>query len=130
MTQVIIFSNANGGVSVCLPTEKTNIESVLKNDCPIGAIIVDDSTLPQGADGQFFDAWELSGDTITVNLEKARSIKLFEYNEIAIKEAEKRQLNKLAGIENIINDNDFIDNLTSKRLLIQSASTTSELVEI
>ena len=71
MTQVIIFTNENGGVSVCVPTGELSIEAVLAKDCPSGAIIVDDATLPQ-ADNDFFDAWELANGSVSVNLDKAK----------------------------------------------------------
>jgi len=59
MKNVIIFTNDNGGVSVCVPTGELPIEQVLAKDCPPGAIIVDSESLPE-ADNDFFDAWELS----------------------------------------------------------------------
>jgi len=74
MSQVIIYSNSNGGVSVCVPTGELPINEVLAKDCPAGAIIVDDSTLPQGADAQFFDAWVLSNGVVTVDATKKAAI--------------------------------------------------------
>lgn len=75
MTSVIIFQNELGNVSVCTPTGELPIEAVLAKDCPKGAIIVDDSELPQGDDAQFFDAWELGTDgKVGVNLGKAQEI--------------------------------------------------------
>lgn len=74
MTQAIIFTNENGGVSVCYPTSELPIEEVLAKDCPIGAIIVEDTSLPQDAGAQFFDAWELVDGVVTVNLEKAKNV--------------------------------------------------------
>ena len=88
MANVIIFSNTNGGVSVCVPTGELPIEQVLSKDAPSGAIIVDDSTLPQGVGASFFDAWEMntSKDTefftpndlndsiVKVNLDKAKAM--------------------------------------------------------
>ena len=130
MTQAIIFTNDNGGVSVCIPTGELPINEVLAKDCPAGAIIVDDSVLPQGADAQFFDAWELSGSTVTVNFEKAKAIKLSQFNAAAVAEAQKRQLNTLAGINNEIADADFIASLSAGRASIASATTTAELVAI
>jgi len=128
--QVIIYQNLNGGVSVCVPTGELPINEVLTKDCPAGAIIVDDTVLPQGEDKQFFDAWELSGSTVTVNLEKARTIKLNQFNAAAVQTAQKRQLNTLAGIANTISDTDFIAELTAGRAAIASAKTTDELVTI
>ena len=130
MTQAIIFTNDNGGVSVCIPTGEISIEEVLEKDCPSGAIIVDNSTLPQGADAQFFDAWEFNGSTVTVNLDKAKTIKLSQFNANAIEIAQKRQLNTLAGINNAVSDADFTTSLTAGRASIASATTTDELVAI
>ena len=71
---VIIFSNTNGGVSVCVPTGELPIEAVLAKDAPSGAIIVDDATLPQGDGALFFDAWELANGSVSVNLDKAKAM--------------------------------------------------------
>lgn len=73
MTQVIIFQNEQGGVAVCIPTGELPIEQVLEKDCPAGAKIVDFDTLPNERN-DFFNAWELSGNTVTVNLNKAKEI--------------------------------------------------------
>jgi len=130
MTQVIIHTNSNGGVSVTVPTGEISVQAVLEKDCPAGAIIVDDSTLPQGADAQFFDAWELSGSTVTVNFEKAKAIKLAQFNSKAVEEAQKRQLNTLAGLENTPDDATWSASLTAGRTAIANATTTAELVAI
>lgn len=71
--QVIIHTNESGNVSVCYPTGELSIEEVLVKDCPAGAFIVDEATLPN-ADGDFFNAWELNGQAVSVNLNKAREI--------------------------------------------------------
>lgn len=72
MTQAIIFTNDNGGVSVCIPTGELPIEAVLTKDCPKGAMIVEQSALPTAND--FFDAWELVDGKVEVNLAKAKEI--------------------------------------------------------
>jgi len=74
MTQCIVFANDAGGVSVTIPSGEISIEAVLAKDCPAGAIIVDDSILPQGADAQFFDAWELADGKVVVNEAKKQAI--------------------------------------------------------
>ena len=130
MAQVILHSNSNGGVSVTVPTGELSIDKVLQKDCPAGAIIVDDSTLPQGADAAFFDSWELNGSTVTVNFAKAQAIKLAQFNAKAVQEAQARQLNTLAGIANEVSDADFTAKLQAGRTAIASATTTAELVAI
>jgi hypothetical protein len=69
MSQVIIFSNDNGGVSTTIPTGEISIEAVLAKDCPKGAIIVEQSALPTAND--FYDAWELIDGKVEVSFPKA-----------------------------------------------------------
>lgn len=74
MSQVIIYKNQQGGnVCVCTPTGEISIQAVLTKDCPASAIIVDSSTLPLN-DQDFFDAWELNANTVSVNINKAKEI--------------------------------------------------------
>jgi hypothetical protein len=73
MTQAIIFTNDNGGVSVCIPTGEISIEAVLAKDCPKGAMIVEQSALPN-QHNDFFDAWELVDGKVEVSLAKATEI--------------------------------------------------------
>ena len=73
MSQVIIFTNDTGGVSVCVPTGELPIEQVLSKDCPTGAMIVNSDTLPN-EHNDFFNAWEFNGTTVTVNFIKAKAI--------------------------------------------------------
>ena len=72
MAKVIIFTNQNGGVSVCHPSGDISIEEVLLKDCPLGAIIVDDNELP--ADDEYFNAWELVDGKIMVSETKKQAI--------------------------------------------------------
>jgi hypothetical protein len=130
MTQVIIHTNESGNVSVTTPTGETSIEEVLIKDCPKGAIIVDDSVLPQGVDSLFFNAWELNNGIVTVNLTKAKEYKLGLYNSEALRVAQVRQLNTLAGISNTMSDADFLAMLTTDRASIASATTTAQLAAI
>jgi len=93
MAQVIIYTNDNGGVSVCTPTGELPIEQVLAKDCPAGAIIVDDSELP--TDNQFFNAWELVNGTVVVNETKKQAIIDKAQSLINIKESALSKLNAL-----------------------------------
>jgi hypothetical protein len=89
--QVIIYTNSNGGVSVCTPTGDISIEEVLAKDCPAGAIIVDNSTLPT----EYFNAWELVNGTVVVNETKKQAIIDKEQSLINIKESALSKLNAL-----------------------------------
>ena len=130
MSQVIIHANSNGGVSVTVPTGEISIQEVLLKDCPAGAIIVDDSVLPQGADAQFFDAWELADGKVSVNFEKAKAMKLTQFNAAAVQVAQARQLNTLAGIDNAVSDADFTASLVAGRASSASATTTADFVAV
>jgi hypothetical protein len=72
MAQVIIYTNSNGGVSVCIPTNELSIDEVLVKDCPAGAIIVDTDFLP--VDNEYFNAWELVDGQVIINETKKQAI--------------------------------------------------------
>lgn len=128
--QVIIHSNGNGGIAICVPTGEISIEEVLAKDCPPDSVIVDDSVLPQGADAQFFDAWFLDNGKISVNFSKAQAIKLKVFNDAALQVAQARQLNTLAGLPNDPDDVTFLKGLSDGRNSIANATTTAELLAI
>ena len=73
--KVIIFTNENGGVSVCVPTGEIPIEAVQAKDIPAGvqSHIVAADSLPE-ADNDFFNAWEQTNGTVTVNMTKAKNL--------------------------------------------------------
>ena len=73
MKQAIIYSQDNGQVAVCYPTGELPIEEVQAKDTPKGSLIVNISDLPN-EHNDFFNAWELNGTTVTVNLNKAKAI--------------------------------------------------------
>jgi len=72
--QAIIFTNDNGGVATCIPTGELSIEAVLEKDVPKGkgARIVNLTDLPR--DNDFYDAWEMDANSVTVNFAKAVEI--------------------------------------------------------
>jgi len=126
MTQVIIYTNENGNVSVCYPTGELPIEDVLTKDCPEDAIIIDADTLPQ-SDNDFFDAWRLINGVVVVDLEAAKNILFDKLNALAKMTVDQRNMNKAIGIENVVSDADFIASLTAKRAAIADATSTAEL---
>jgi hypothetical protein len=129
MTQVIIHANDNGGVSVTVPTGELPIEAVKAKDTPAGSIIVDSSTLPQGADAQFFDAWVLNGSTVSVDLTKAKAVANNNLNAMAKAEVTHRTTNTGIGVENKLSDADWLALLTTARTAISSATTTQQLLD-
>ena len=72
MTQAIIFTNDNGGVSTCIPTGEISIDAVMTKDVPAGrgARIVNLTDLPN-QHNDFYDAWEMDATSVTVNFAKA-----------------------------------------------------------
>lgn len=75
MSQVIIFTNDNGGVSTCIPTGEISIDAVMEKDVPKGkgARIVNIADLPNQYN-DFYDAWEMDATSVTVNKAKAVEI--------------------------------------------------------
>ena len=128
MTQVIIYAQENGSVAVCYPSGEIPIEEVLAKDCPVGAKIVDSATLPSGNDNFYFDAWELNGSTISVNLVKAKNIAHGNLNSVARSEANHRMTNSSIGISNKKSDADWISILAAARSAIDAANNTNDLI--
>jgi hypothetical protein len=128
MSQVIIYPNPNStNVVVCTPTGEIPIDEVLKKDCPPGAIIVDNSTLPQGDDFAFFDAWVLNGTTVSVDMEKVKAIGSVQINSLAKQEAAHRSTNTSIGVSNVPpNDSDFAAAIALARSAITLATTTTQ----
>lgn len=77
MSKVIVYTGSDGNVHVCTPMPEYlkdhTIEEVQAKDTPEGSIIVDVDDLPN-EHNDFFNAWELKGTTVTVNLNKAKAI--------------------------------------------------------
>jgi len=73
MTQVIIFTNENGNVSVCYPTGELSIEETQAKDTPVGSIVIERDSLPN-EHFDFFDAWRLVDGVVSVNLAAAKEI--------------------------------------------------------
>ena len=60
-------------MSVCVPTGDLSVAETKAKDTPGHSIIVDSSELPE-ADNDFFDAWELSNNVVSVNITKAKEL--------------------------------------------------------
>ena len=73
-SQRIIFQNAEGGVSVIIPTGELPIEEVAKKDVPEGVPyeIVSTDAIP--SDRTFRNAWTKGNGTVDVDLTKAKEI--------------------------------------------------------
>jgi hypothetical protein len=129
MTQAIIFTNDNGGVSVCIPTGEISIEAVKAKDTPSGSIIVDQATLPN-SDNDFFDAWELSGSTVSVNFSKAKEItkkRLRTERELLLQAQDvlfQRALETSADTTAIVAEKQRLRDITNQ---VDSATTTAQL---
>jgi hypothetical protein len=126
MTQVIVYTNDNGNVSVCYPSGELPIEDVLAKDCPEGAMIIDADDLPQG-DDDFFDAWRLVDGAVVIDLAAAKAIHSVRFDAAAKVDAQGRAMNIAIGIANDVSDADFIAGLTAKRVAISAATSTAEL---
>jgi len=78
MAQIIVYTHKKSdgfdGLAICTPTDEANIENVLKEHCPEGALVIDDSELPQGDDSNYFDAWQLVDGKVIVNQDKKTEI--------------------------------------------------------
>ena len=76
MTQRIIYTNEEGGVSVVVPAPNTglSVQEVAEKDCPAGSDyeIVDTATVP--SDRTFRSAWRKEAGKVDIDLTAAKSI--------------------------------------------------------
>lgn len=131
MKNVIIFTNENGGVSVCVPTGELPIEQVQSKDIPsnVQSYIVDADTLPE-EDADFFNAWEQSSGVITVNIDKAKALTkdrlrterapLLQAQDVAF----QRALESGADTSSIVAEKERLRNITS---MADTCSTLQQL---
>lgn len=130
--QIIVFTNENGGVSVCYPTGELPIEEVQAKDTPTGSIIVDSNSLPKEHD-DLFNAWELVDGKIEVSLVKAKNITkdrlrverapLLQAQDVAF----QRALETGADTAEIVAEKQRLRDIT---LLAEQATTLDELKEL
>jgi hypothetical protein len=126
--QIIIFTNESGGVSVTYPTSELSIQEVKAKDTPSHSIIVDSSILPEEED--FFNAWELNGSSVSVNLSKAKEItkaRLRLEREPLLQEQDvlfQRALESGANTADIVAEKQRLRDITT---LADSCTTTAQL---
>lgn len=75
MGQRILYQNDDGGISIIIPGSGAfTIDEIARKDVPGGRnyVIVADSAIP--GDRYFRNAWELNGNGIAVNMDKAIEI--------------------------------------------------------
>lgn len=129
MAQVIVFTNENGGVSVCVPTGELDIEATKAKDTPSHSVIIQESNLPHN-DNDFFNAWELHNGVISVSLIKAKEITknrlraerepLFLAQDVAF----QRALETGTSTTAIVAEKERLRNITN---LTDSCTTTAQL---
>lgn len=81
MNQRIIYQNAEGGVSVIIPTGEIPIEDVIAKDLPAGVeySVVDVSDLP--SDRYFREAWRAADGGVEIDIETAKGIQRDKWRE-------------------------------------------------
>ena len=125
MSQVIIFQNPTGqNVCVCVPTGELAIESLIGRDAPSHGMIVDDSTLPQGDDAKFFDAWRLVNNVVSVDSAAALEIATKQLNGLVYSEVQHRSAKAAAGLTNVMADADWSALIATARTNLANAKGT------
>ncbi len=131
MKNVIIYTNENGGVAICIPTGELPIEQVQTKDIPtnVKSYIVEIDALPED-DNDFFDAWEQSMGIITINIDKAKELTKrrlrIEREPLLLAQDIKFQQAQETGsdVSTIVIEKNRLRNITTQ---VDSCSSTSEL---
>jgi hypothetical protein len=79
--QRIIYQNAEGGISVIIPTGEIPIEDVIAKDVPAGVeySVVDASDLP--SDRYFRKAWRATDGGVEIDIEAAKGVQRDKWRE-------------------------------------------------
>lgn len=81
MNQRIIYQNAEGGVSIIVPTGEIPIEDVIAKDVPAGVeySVVDEADIP--SDRYFRKAWKVGEDGVEIDVESAKGVQRNKWRE-------------------------------------------------
>ena len=129
MSQVIVYTNATGNVSICFPTGEIPIEEVLAKDCPPGAIIIDIAELPP-LDDVLFNAWTIKDGKVVIELDAAKTLRTGQINTIARTQLQQRQANDALGIPNVPDDATWMEELKAAREAVLAATTIDEVRDV
>jgi hypothetical protein len=134
MKNVIIFTDNDGNLAICVPTGELPIEEVQVKDIPAGvqSYIVPMDSLPQ-SDFDFRNAWQQVNGNVTVNINKAREITktrlriarqpLLEAQDVAF----QRALESNLDTSGIVTEKQRLRNIT---LLVNNAQSLEDLRQI
>jgi hypothetical protein len=127
MTKVIVYINDEGFFTTHnspIGSDESFLLNELKN-CPSGAEIVDTEQFLQGIASNFFQAWEIKNNIITLNIDKAKIIqlkRLDDFNAQYIKLKPELCLNlnyknDLIAMQNKIKNSNTIEDIFSSLIL-------------
>ena len=131
MSKIIIYTQENGNMGVCIPNPKLDINFVKEKDCPNGIIV--DTSVVENLDKDFFDGYEIVNNNPVINVSKAKII----WKE-KIRLARKSALEKLdievmkaqesgSDITDIVNEKQILRDLPVD---VDNASTVDEIKNV
>ena len=65
MSKIIIYTQENGNMGVCIPNPKLDIDFVKEKDCPNGIIV--DQSIVENLDKNFFEGYEIVNNEPVIN---------------------------------------------------------------
>lgn len=128
--QVIVWTQPNGALAVCIPTGKVPLEDVIANDVPGEAVhrVVDTADFPLALDDVLFDAVrQTNAGGFTVDIEAGRELALARINQNALAESRRRADNTAIGLANTPDDTAWWADLDAKRAAVAAADTIDAL---
>ena len=72
MNKIILYSQENGNLGICIPTGELSVEQTRDKDCPNGIIV--DTSVFNTIDNEFYNAYELINNQPIINIEKAKEV--------------------------------------------------------
>ena len=121
---VIVWTQPNGTLAVCIPTGEVPLSQVMANDVPgnVSPLVADTADFPVPMTDPFFDAIRLTdAQKFTMDLDAARAITTARINEQAAKEARRRSDLNAIGLPVTPDDATWLAALNATRASITAA---------
>jgi hypothetical protein len=99
MSQIIVYSRVNGGVSVVVPASDISLEEIIQRDIPsnVEVYTISSEQLPKDID--FRDCWELINGSVNVNISQAKEVWKNKWREARKPKLEQLDIDYMRALE-------------------------------
>lgn len=128
MNKIILYSQENGNLGVCIPTGELSVEQTRDKDCPNGIIV--DASVFNTIDNEFYSAYELINNEPVINIQKAKELWKNKIRLSRVSALQKLDLEFILALEKNTDTSTIINNKQTLRDLPTQVDTANSINEI